>query len=181
MEPVEGRQKLAKEIMTEKCYIGYLGEDQVLGILQYLPVKSVVAFGMTCRRFCLLTESEGLWAWICRREWGSRAVEAWLSSVGDQKLGWKALYLQMRALSSVFSRRLTQGEAIPSARASHSLNFISDTLVLFGGGCQGGFWFDSMQPREIGPHRPCRGDMICGLSSIGLVDWVIWLPRSLSK
>ena len=26
----------------------------------------------------------------------------------------------------------------PKARASHSLNFVSDCLILFGGGCDGG-------------------------------------------
>ncbi|XP_057849844.1 F-box/kelch-repeat protein At1g51550-like isoform X2 [Cryptomeria japonica] len=137
MAQLEGGEKSAKVIMTEKCHIASLGEDQVLGILQYLPLKSILTFGMTCRRFRQLTESEGLWAWICRREWGNMAVEAWLS-VGDQKLGWKALYRQMRAPASVFARQLTQLDAIPSPRASHSLNFISGTLVLFGGGCQGG-------------------------------------------
>ncbi|GLJ26488.1 hypothetical protein SUGI_0511620 [Cryptomeria japonica] len=48
----------------------------------------------------------------------------------------------MRAPASVFARQLTQLDAIPSPRASHSLNFISGTLVLFGGGCQGGRHLD---------------------------------------
>uniref|UniRef100_A0A0C9SAW8 TSA: Wollemia nobilis Ref_Wollemi_Transcript_1584_1925 transcribed RNA sequence n=1 Tax=Wollemia nobilis TaxID=56998 RepID=A0A0C9SAW8_9CONI len=136
MEEVEGRVKMAKINTTAKCHIGTLGEDQLLGILQYLPVKSILAIGMTCRKFRELMESEALWAWICRREWGPSAVQEWLS-VGDQKLGWKGIYRQMRILNCVHCRHLTQtqggGEAVPSARASQSLNVVSSTLVLFGG------------------------------------------------
>eukprot|EP01018_Ginkgo_biloba_P026708 Gb_33492 [translate_table: standard] len=148
MAVVEGREIFLKETRTEKCWIGMLGGDQVLGILQYLPVKSILAFGMTCRRFYELTASDGLWALICRREWGSRAVEAWLS-VGDQKVGWKRLYQQMRVLGSVFCRPLTQGEVVPAARASHSLNVVSDTLILFGGGCEGGRHLDDTWTASI--------------------------------
>lgn len=137
MEVVEGVAKLGKRNMMEKCYIGMLGADQVIGILQYLPVKSVVAFGMTCSKFRELTQLDAVWAWICRREWGPWAVDA----VAGHKVtwNWKQLYRQMHAIDSVFCRQLTQkGEATPSPRASHSLNVVSGALVLFGGGCEGG-------------------------------------------
>lgn len=141
MEAVERGEKLGKRKMMETCYIEMLGGDQVMGILQYLPVKSVVAFGMTCRKFRELTQSDAVWAWICRREWGRWAVDA----VVGQKVAWnwKHLYRQMHSLDSVFCRQLAQkGEATPSARASHSLNVVSGTLVLFGGGCEGGRHLD---------------------------------------
>ena len=51
MEAVEGEEKLGNQGMMETCFIGMLGGDQVMGILYYFPVKYVVAFGMTCRKF----------------------------------------------------------------------------------------------------------------------------------
>ena len=51
------------------------------------------------------------------------------------------LYKQVRQLDSVSCHRLSDpdvGMVLPKARASHSLNFVSDCLVLFGGGCEGG-------------------------------------------
>lgn len=119
-----------------------LGADQVLAILEYLPVLSVVAFGMTCRRFRELADSDALWAFICRREWGSNAVDAWPSSGNNSNLGWKDLHRQMLALGSVTWHRLHQGDIVPAARASHSMVTASDKMVIFGGGHDGGRHLD---------------------------------------
>lgn len=119
-----------------------LGADQVLGILQKLPVSSVLAFGMTCRRFRDLADSDVLWAVICRREWGSRAVDAWLDVGKNNKTGWKGLHRQVLALSSVTWHKLHQGDFTPSARASHSMVSFSQKVAIFGGGYDGGRHLD---------------------------------------
>lgn len=52
------------------------------------------------------------------------------------------MYNRVLHLESVAWHNLSElggGEMLlPSPRASHSLNFVSDCLVLFGGGCEGG-------------------------------------------
>eukprot|EP00250_Pteridium_aquilinum_P012092 c20506_g1_i1 orf=667-2088(+) len=122
--------------------INVLGADQVLAILEHLPVPCVLAFGMTCRRFNELANSDALWALICRREWGSSAVDAWPSSGNNGDLRWKDLHRQMLALGSVTWHRLHQGDIVPAARASHSMVTTSEKIIIFGGGHDGGRHLD---------------------------------------
>lgn len=59
----------------------------------------------------------------------------------QQQLSWVRLYKKVRHLDSVSCHKLSEPDAgmvLPKPRASHSLNFVSDCLVLFGGGCEGG-------------------------------------------
>lgn len=122
--------------------IDILGADQVLTILEHLPLPSVLAFGMTCRRFREIANSNALWAHICRREWGSSAVDAWPSSGNNGDLRWKDLHMQMLALDSVTWHRLHQGDIVPAARASHSMVTTSEKIIIFGGGHDGGRQLD---------------------------------------
>lgn len=128
--------------------ITQIGLDHIFQILLLLPTESIISFSMTCSRFRSLTSSEILWEAICRRDWGPSAVDALKSSVGasncQQQLPWMRLYKQVCQLDSVSCHRLSDPDAgmvVPKARASHSLNFVSDCLVLFGGGCEGGIVF----------------------------------------
>lgn len=127
---------------SSSCSICCLGADQILGILQKLPVRSILAFGMTCSRFRGLADSDALWALVFRREWGNRTVDAWLDLGRNIKIGWKGLHRQMLALGSITWHRLYQGDFAPPARASHSLVSFSDKVTIFGGGYDGGRHLD---------------------------------------
>ena len=121
-----------------------LAEDHLFTILLLLPVDSLISFAMTCKRFRSLTTSDTLWESICRREWGSTSVDAFKSSINtskNQQLPWMRLYKQVSQLDSFSCHKLPDPDRelmLPTPRASHSLNFVSDCLVLFGGGCEGG-------------------------------------------
>eukprot|EP00250_Pteridium_aquilinum_P004973 c15143_g1_i1 orf=183-1580(-) len=127
---------------SSSCSICCLGADQILGILEKLPILSVLAFGMTCHRFRDLADSDALWALVCRREWGNRAVDAWLDVGGNINIGWKSLHRQMLALSSITWNRLHQGDFAPPPRASHSMVSFSERVIIFGGGYDGGRHLD---------------------------------------
>lgn len=118
-----------------------LSLDQVVTILQFLPVQSIVAFGLTCKRFWEIAEEDELWAFICVREWGSRAVQAW-PMLGKDKKRWKRVYRQMLMLKAASWRKVDQGDVLPAPRASHSLNAVAGKVTVFGGGCQGGRHLD---------------------------------------
>ncbi|KAF5184059.1 F-box/kelch-repeat protein [Thalictrum thalictroides] len=110
---------------------------------------------MTCKRFKSLAFSESLWQSICTRDWGKSFVDAILASedTKHQQLSWKKLYQQMSQLGSVNCLRLSAVDddlIFPTPRASHSLNFVSDCLVLFGGGCEGGRHLDDTWVAYIG-------------------------------
>eukprot|EP00249_Psilotum_nudum_P019373 c27220_g1_i2 orf=373-1737(-) len=130
------REEQDREARSQTTSIFSLGADQLFVILQYLPVPSLLAFGMTCCRFRDLVDSDVLWAFVCEREWGSSALESW-SSCSARKTSWKRLYRRMLAPRSVSCRRLHQGDVVPAARASHSMNFVSHKIAIFGGGCDG--------------------------------------------
>lgn len=118
-----------------------LAQDHLFTILLLLPTDSILSFAMTCKRFRSLTSSDTLWESICRRDWGPTAADALKSSSHHQLLTWMGLYKQVSQLDHVCCHKLSDpgGELVfPSPRASHSLNFVSDCLVLFGGGCEGG-------------------------------------------
>ncbi|KAG6758728.1 hypothetical protein POTOM_039088 [Populus tomentosa] len=121
-----------------------LAQDHLFTILLLLPIDSLISFARTCKRFRSLTSSDTLWESICRREWGSTSVDALKSSINtknNQQLPWMRLYKQVSQLDSVSCHKLSDQDSelmLPTPRASHCLNFVSDCLVLFGGGCEGG-------------------------------------------
>lgn len=116
-----------------------MNHEQIISILQLLPIDSVLSFSMTCRKFRSLASSDSLWEAICRREWGNGPVDSLLASLETRGLSWKSLYQQVAQLSSLSCTRLCSKDGIfPMPRASHTLNFVSDCLVLHGGGCDGG-------------------------------------------
>lgn len=114
-------------------------------------MDSIISFGMTCKRFKAITSSEILWEIICRRDFGNISVEALLSS-SDRTISWKKLYHQVSLLGSVSCLRLSAAKDafFPKPRASHSLNFMAQCLVLFGGGCEGGRHLDDTWIAYIG-------------------------------
>ena len=122
----------------EKEGICGLGSDQILAILEYLPIRSVIAFSMTSKRFQGIADSDAMWSLICRREWGSKTVDSWPCLGVKTGLGWKELYRKMLALGSITWHRLHQGDILPSARASHSMATLSNNFLIFGGGQDGG-------------------------------------------
>lgn len=121
--------------------IANLAQDHIFTILLRLPVDSILSFAMTCKRFRSLTSSDVFWESICRRDWGPKQVDAFKSSNEYQMLPWMWLYKQVSQLESVSCYKLSDPEGdlvLPNPRASHSLNFVSNCLILFGGGCEGG-------------------------------------------
>lgn len=120
-----------------------IAQDHLLTILLLLPIDAILSLSMTCKRLRALTSSDTLWKYLCRRDFGSSCVDALKSSSNHNhhQFPWMSLYKQIYQLDSVFCHRLSEphGELeFPSARASHSLNFVSNCLVLYGGGCEGG-------------------------------------------
>ncbi|XP_022953698.1 F-box/kelch-repeat protein At1g51550 [Cucurbita moschata] len=131
-----------------------LAPDHLFAILLLLPVDSILSFSVTCSRFRALTSSDALWEAICRREWGSASVEALNSYHLSSHLPWMRVFKQLSRLESVRCHRLSDPDAesssLPGPRASHSLNFVSDCLVLFGGGCESGRHLDDTWLAYIG-------------------------------
>uniref|UniRef100_A0A2N9ECT1 Reverse transcriptase zinc-binding domain-containing protein n=1 Tax=Fagus sylvatica TaxID=28930 RepID=A0A2N9ECT1_FAGSY len=80
---------------------------------------------------------------LVMRDWGPNSVDALLKSYNlhfQQQLPWMKLYKQVFQLGSVSCHKMTYPDGefeLPSPRASHSLNFVSDCLVLFAGGSEG--------------------------------------------
>ncbi|XP_030470903.1 F-box/kelch-repeat protein At1g51550 [Syzygium oleosum] len=135
--------------------ISNLAPDHLFSILLLLPVDSIVSFSMTCKKFRTLACSDALWESICRREWGPTSVDALKpSDYREGGLPWMKLYNRVLHLESVACHNLSEmggGEMLlPSPRASHTLNFVSDCLVLFGGGCEGGRHLDDTWVAYIG-------------------------------
>ncbi|CAK7323747.1 unnamed protein product [Dovyalis caffra] len=132
-----------------------LAQDHLFTILLLLPVDSLISFAMTCKRFRSLTSCDTLWESICRREWGSTSVDALKSSIktsNNQQLPWMRIYKQVSQLDSVSCHKLSDPDGelmLPTPRASHSLNFVSDCLVLFGGGSEGGQSFSFDAKRDV--------------------------------
>uniref|UniRef100_A0A803M9S7 Uncharacterized protein n=2 Tax=Chenopodium quinoa TaxID=63459 RepID=A0A803M9S7_CHEQI len=66
---------------------------------------------------------------------------------------WMKLYKQVAQLGSVSCLKLSDPvthSLSPCPRASHSLNFVSNCLVLFGGGCEGGRHLDDTWVAYLG-------------------------------
>ncbi|KAJ0075726.1 hypothetical protein Patl1_34937 [Pistacia atlantica] len=120
-----------------------LAQDHLFSILLRLPIESILSFAMSCKRFRSLTSSDFLWESLCKRDWGESSVNALKSSC--QIVPWMWLYKQGSQLECVSCHKLSDPDvdlALPNPRASHSLNFVSNCLVLFGGGCEGAPRFD---------------------------------------
>ncbi|CAH9137503.1 unnamed protein product [Cuscuta epithymum] len=121
-----------------------IAEEQLLTILLFLPIDSILSFAMTCKRFKSLSLSDPLWESICRKDWGQFSVDS-LKPMLQTKHGisWINLYRQIRQLDSLSCHRiLMSNQELPTPRASHSLIFVSNCLVLFGGGSEGGKHLD---------------------------------------
>lgn len=118
-----------------------IAQDYLLTILLLLPIDAILSLSMTCKRLRALTSSDTLWKSLCKRDLGSTCVDA-LKSSNHHQFPWMRLYKQVSQMDSVCCRSLydphDEDLDFPKARASHSLNFVSDCLVLFGGGCEGG-------------------------------------------
>ncbi|KDP27703.1 hypothetical protein JCGZ_19826 [Jatropha curcas] len=128
-----------------------MSPDHLFTVLLQLPIDSLLSFAMTCKRFRSLASSDTLWESICKREWGPSSVDALKSCINNQQLPWMRIYKQVSQLDSISCQKLTLSESVgPCPRASHSLNFLSDFLVLFGGGCEGGRHLDDTWVAYIG-------------------------------
>ncbi|GMI93194.1 hypothetical protein like AT1G51550 [Hibiscus trionum] len=138
--------------------IATLAPDHLFTILLLLPIDSILSFAMTCKKFSYFATSDNLWESVCRRDWGITAVDALKSSFhADEQqhplLPWIRLYKQVSKFDSVCCYKLTNPDPdliLPTPRASHSLNFVSGCLVLFGGGCEGGRHLDDTWAAYIG-------------------------------
>ncbi|KAK4802647.1 hypothetical protein SAY86_000850 [Trapa natans] len=151
--------------------ISRAGDDHLFSILLLLPVESILSFSSTCKKFRTLACSDVLWESVCRREWGPASVDALRSSYiwspddchggtdsRSNKLtsSWIDIYRQVSRLDSIACHSLSgflggqEDSTLPSPRASHSLNFVSDSMVLFGGGCEGGRHLDDTWVAYIG-------------------------------
>ncbi|KAJ9568548.1 hypothetical protein OSB04_004514 [Centaurea solstitialis] len=134
-----------------------LSHDHLFSILLLLPLDSILSFAMTCKKTTRLTRSHTLWKSICTRDWGHSTVDALLASSSSSfsSVDWKRLYQRLRNLDRVSCFSLTpptndaQGPT-PTPRASHSLNFFSGCLVLFGGGSEGGRHLDDTWIAYVG-------------------------------
>lgn len=142
---------------NDECPISHLAQDHLFSILLLLPVNSILSFALTCKKFNSLASSDTLWQSICRRDWGPSCVDALKSSLcadnGETHVHWRKLYKEVAQLGSVSCLKLTNPVAdglVPCPRASHSLNFMSNCLVLFGGGYEGGRHLDDTWVAYLG-------------------------------
>nr|ACT22760.1 F-box protein [Allium cepa] len=120
----------------------------IFSILQLLPYDSILSFSMTCKRLRFLATSNSLWEYVCIRDWGAQSIDALISTSTllnkDRScISWIRVYKEICGVGSFSCDRLfSEDGMVPMARASHSLNFVSGCLVLFGGGCEGGRHLD---------------------------------------
>ncbi|CAL0325900.1 unnamed protein product [Lupinus luteus] len=130
-----------------------IAQDHLLTIFLLLPIDAILSLSMTCKILKDITSSDTLWKSLCCRDFGSTCVDALMYKYQLQ-ISWMRLYKQVYQLDSVCCHRLyeTHGADLdfPSARASHSLNFVSNCLVMFGGGCEGGRHRDDTWVAYIG-------------------------------
>ncbi|KAL4584535.1 hypothetical protein LXL04_009138 [Taraxacum kok-saghyz] len=128
-----------------------MSHDHLFSILLLLPLESILSFAMTCKKATRLTHSHTLWKSICTRDWGHSTIDAFVNSSSNPlSVDWKRLYQRLRNLDRVSCYKLTDSETSPGSRASHSLNYFSGCLVLFGGGSEGGRHLDDTWVAYIG-------------------------------
>ncbi|KAJ1698017.1 hypothetical protein LUZ63_006529 [Rhynchospora breviuscula] len=137
--------------------LDHLDHDHMTSILLLLPFDSIISFALTCKKFKSLAFSESLWELLCRRDWGSGTIDSLLATLSEnerREFSYRKLYEKVSMLGSLSCRRLIcKGDAFPKPRASHSLNLVSDWLVLFGGGCEGGRHLDDTWVAYVGSSR----------------------------
>ncbi|KAD4889446.1 hypothetical protein R6Q59_037197 [Mikania micrantha] len=130
-----------------------ISHDHLFSILLLLPLESILSFAMTCKKTITLTRSHTLWKSLCARDWGHSTVDTIITasspSSSSSSLDWNRLYQRLRNLDRVSCFELTDTFG-PSPRASHSLNFFSGCLLLFGGGCEGGRHLDDTWIAYVG-------------------------------
>lgn len=132
--------------------ISNMAQDYLFTILLLLPIDAILSLSITCKRFRALTSSHTLWKSLCKRDLGSTCVDSLSSNNQHRHFPWMRLYKQVSQMDSVCCHKLLVSDLdFPAARASHSLNFVSDCLVLFGGGCEGGS-FVSLHLSSFIPH-----------------------------
>lgn len=123
-----------------------IAHDYLLTIILLLPIDAILSLSMTCKRFKAITSSDTLWKSLCKRDLSCTCVDSLLNSCSNQnhQFQWMKLYKQVSLMDSVCCHKLSYSSVgdldsdLPKTRASHSLNFVSDSLVLFGGGSNGG-------------------------------------------
>lgn len=133
-------------------------QDYIFTIILLLPIDAILSLSMTCKRFKALTSSETLWKSLCKRDLSSTCVDSLVKSCNTSnhhvhQFSWMKLYKKIYQMDSVCCHKLSYPHGdlnFPKARASHSLNFVSDCLVLFGGGCDGGRHLDDTWVAYIG-------------------------------
>uniref|UniRef100_I1KGQ0 F-box domain-containing protein n=2 Tax=Glycine subgen. Soja TaxID=1462606 RepID=I1KGQ0_SOYBN len=131
--------------------ISNMAQDYLFTILLLLPIDAILSLSITCKRFRALTSSHTLWKSLCKRDLGSTCVDSLSSNNQHRHFPWMRLYKQVSQMDSVCCHKLLVSDLdFPAARASHSLNFVSDCLVLFGGGCEGGRHLDDTWVAYIG-------------------------------
>lgn len=148
MEESEGsgsgnNQSYSSSSSSSGSAISNMAQDYLFTILLLLPIDAILSLSMTCKRFRALSSSHTLWRSLCKRDFGSTCVDSLLNSSNNNQhhhFPWMRLYKQVSLMDSVCCHKLLVSDLdFPAARASHSLNFVSDCLVLFGGGCEGGW------------------------------------------
>ncbi|KAJ4897732.1 F-box/kelch-repeat protein [Raphanus sativus] len=148
-----------------------LADDHLFTVLLLLPVDSILSFSATCKRFRNLACSDSLWESLWRREWGPSSAESVKSSSSSSSsssrdglllVPWMVLFKRVCKLDSVSCHRISNLDddddddvsssslLLPLPRASHSLNFVTDYLVLFGGGREGGRHLDDTWTAYVG-------------------------------
>lgn len=133
-------------------HLAHMGQDVIVSILLFLPPEAILCCSMVCRRFRVIASADSLWESICRRDWGGCSVDALLDDRRGEIPSWKKLYQEVSQLGSLYCRQLSSGDGgeLPRPRASHSLSFVSDCLVVFGGGYQGGRHLDDTWVAYVG-------------------------------
>lgn len=126
---------------SDNKIVRLIPEEHLVSILLMLPIESIMWFGMSCKRLkWLVSESQPLWESLCRRDWAYATSSSWRSC--DWK--WRQLYQRIRNLDSLSCTLLSPPPphpTFPLPRASLSLSFLSGSLLLFGGGSDGGHSF----------------------------------------
>ncbi|ESQ30321.1 hypothetical protein EUTSA_v10011439mg [Eutrema salsugineum] len=142
-----------------------LADDHLFNILLLLPVDLVLSFSMTCKRYMALGCSDSLWEALCEREWGPQTVDVLKSSSSSSSsrdgFSWMMMFQRLYKMDSVCCHKISdpddgdeESSSFPIPRASHSLNFVNDHLVLFGGGCQGGRHLDDTWTAYVNKSDP---------------------------
>lgn len=145
--PNQSSSSSSRDFTTWTNGILILPEDQLLLILMLLPVQSILYLGMTCKRFSsLLSLSDTLWESLCIRDWKFQDLGLVDDDDDDASCSkFKKLYRRLHQLQFMSCRvlSLSDPDVYPGPRASHSLNFLSGSLLLlFGGGSDGGRHLD---------------------------------------